>query len=142
MKLERLDVLNLISTKNVIVNEVLGGLENQFYYNRFQLEINLALVIFTLCGNTEIHKEMAREDIDWVEFVNTNYALIEELKTGEYKDAYMEIMEEILVGAKAKIKYNNSIAGIVEGLKEALKGENLEQFKELIEKTTKSIAVK
>lgn len=142
MKLERLDVLNLISTKNVIVNEVLGGLENQFYYNRFQLEINLALVIFTLCGNTEIHKEMAREDIDWVEFVNTNYALIEELKAGEYKDAYMEIMEEILVGAKAKIKYNNSIAGIVEGLKEALKGENLEQFKELIEKTTKSIAVK
>lgn len=142
MKLERLDVLNLISTKNVIVNEVLGGLENQFYYNRFQLEINLALVIFTLCGNTEIHKEMAREDIDWVEFVNTNYALIEELKAGEYKDAYMEIMEEILVGAKAKIKYNNSIAGIVEGLKETLKGENLEQFKELIEKTTKSIAVK
>lgn len=142
MKLERLDVLNLISTKNVIVNEVLGGLENQFYYNKFQLEINLALVIFTLCGNTEIHKEMAREDIDWVEFVNTNYALIEELKAGEYKDAYMEIMEEILVGAKAKIKYNNSIAGIVEGLKEALKGENLEQFKELIEKTTKSIAVK
>lgn len=142
MKLERLDVLNLISTKNVIVNEVLGGLENQFYYNKFQLEINLALVIFTLCGNTEIHKEMAREDIDWVEFVNTNYTLIEELKAGEYKDAYMEIMEEILVGAKAKIKYNNSIAGIVEGLKEALKGENLEQFKELIEKTTKSIAVK
>lgn len=142
MKLERLDVLNLISTKNVIVNEVLGGLENQFYYNRFQLEINLALVIFTLCGNTEIHKEMAREDIDWVEFVNTNYTLIEELKAGEYKDAYMEIMEEILVGAKAKIKYNNSIAGIVEGLKETLKGENLEQFKELIEKTTKSIAVK
>lgn len=142
MKLERLEMLKLISTKNIIVNEVLGGLENQFYYNRFQLEINLALVIFTLCGNTEIHKEMAREDIDWVEFVNTNYALIEELKTGEYKDSYMEIMEEILIGAKAKIKYNNSIAGIVEGLKETLKGENLKQFKELIEKTTKSIAVK
>ena len=49
---------------------------------------------------------------------------------------------EILIGAKAKIKYNNSIAGIVEGLKETLKGENLKQFKELIEKTTKSIAVK
>ena len=35
MKLERLEMLNLISTKNIIVNEVLKGLEKQFYYNKY-----------------------------------------------------------------------------------------------------------
>ena len=83
MKLERLEMLKLISTKNIIVNEVLRGLEKQFYYNKYELEINLSLVLFTLLGNTELHKEMDKKDIDWVSFVNENYSLIHLFKNSK-----------------------------------------------------------
>ena len=132
MKLERLEMLNLISTKNVIVNEVMRGLDKKFYYNKYELEINLSLVLFTLLGNTELHKEMEREDIDWVSFVNDNYSLIEELKTGEYAEVYNDIFNEIKEGANKKAKYAFSAASVLEEIGNALTPENIEKLKNTI----------
>lgn len=132
MKLERLEMLNLISTKNIIVNEVLRGLDKKFYYNKYELEINLSLVLFTLLGNTELHKEMEREDIDWVSFVNDNYSLIEELKTGDYSEIYNDIFSEIQEGAKRKAKYSASAAALLEELSNSLTAENIEKIKATI----------
>ena len=132
MKLERLEMLNLISTKNVIVNEVLRGLDKKFYYNKYELEINLSLVLFTLLGNTELHKEMEREDIDWVSFVNDNYSLVEELKTGEYAEVYNDIFNEIKEGANKRAKYAFSAASVLEEIGNALTPENIEKIKESI----------
>ena len=132
MKLERLEMLNLISTKNIIVNEVLKGLEKQFYYNKYELEINLSLVLFTLLGNTELHKEMDREDIDWIGFVNENYSLIEELKNGEYGEVYNDIFAEIQEGARKKAKYSVGIGGLLEDLGNYLTEENITKIKDVI----------
>lgn len=132
MKLERLEMLNLISTKNVIVNEVLRGLDKKFYYNKYELEINLSLVLFTLLGNTELHKEMDKEDIDWVSFVNDNYSLVEELKTGEYAEVYNDIFNEIKEGANKKAKYSLSAASALEEIGNALTPENIEKIKATI----------
>lgn len=132
MKLERLEMLNLISTKNIIVNEVLKGLEKQFYYNKYELEINFSLVLFTLLGNTELHKEMDREDIDWIGFVNENYSLIEELKNGEYGEVYNDIFAEIQEGARKKAKYSVSIGGLLEDLGNYLTEENIAKIKDVI----------
>lgn len=138
MKLERLEMLNLISTKNVIVNEVLRGLDKQFYYNKYELEINLGLVLFTLLGNTELHKEMDREDIDWITFVNDNFPLIEELKQGEYAEVYNDIFAEIQEGAKRKAKYALSIASMMEDLGNMLTEENIEKFKGVLNQIKES----
>lgn len=132
MKLERLEMLNLISTKNVIVNEVMRGLDKKFYYNKYELEINLSLVLFTFLGNTELHKEMEREDIDWVSFVNDNYSLIEELKNGEYAEVYDDIFNEIKEGANKKAKYAFSAASVLEEIGNALTPENIEKLKNTI----------
>lgn len=132
MKLERLEMLNLISTKNVIVNEVLRGLDKKFYYNKYELEINLSLVLFSLLGNTELHKEMDKEDIDWVSFVNDNYSLIEELKEGEYSEVYNDIFAEIKEGADKKAKYAYSAASILEEFGNAMTPENIEKIKNAI----------
>lgn len=132
MKLERLEMLNLISTKNIIVNEVLRGLDKKFYYNKYELEINLSLVLFTLLGNTELHKEMDKEDVDWVSFVNDNYSLIEELKTGEYAEVYNDIFNEIKEGAHKKAKYAFSAASVLEEIGNALTPENIEKLKNTI----------
>jgi len=139
MKLERLETLNLISTKNVIVNEVLGGLDKQPYYNRFELEINLSLVLFTLLGNTELHKEMAKEDINWIDFVNENYKLIEELKNGEYGDTYRTIFDEILRGAEKKAEYNKGIGSILDELKNVFTEENITKLQEALRETNKEV---
>ena len=132
MKLERLEMLNLISTKNIIVNEVLRGLDKKFYYNKYELEINLSLVLFSLLGNTELHKEMDKEDIDWVSFVNDNYSLIEELKAGEYSEVYNDIFTEIKEGAEKKAKYAFSTASVLEEIGNALTPENIEKIKNTI----------
>lgn len=137
MKLERLETLNLISTKNVIVNEVLGGLDKKPYYNRFELEINLSLVLFTLLGNTELHEEMAKEDINWIDFVNENYKLIEELKNGEYGDTYRIIYDEILKGAEKRAEYNRSISSVLDDFKELFTEENLAKMNEALKKVNK-----
>ncbi len=137
MKLERLETLNLISTKNVIVNEVLNGLDKKSYYNRFELEINLSLVLFTLLGNTELHKEMAKEDINWIDFVNENYKLIEELKNGEYGDTYRIIYDEILRGAEKKTEYNKSIISMLDDFKELFTEENLAKMSEVLKDINK-----
>lgn len=129
MKLERLETLNLISTKNIIVNEVLRGLDKKFYYNKYELEINLSLVLFTLLGNTELHKEMDKEDIDWVSFVNDNYSLIEELKTGDYAEVYNDIFTEIQEGSKKLSKYSYSAISVLEEIGNMLTQENIEKFK-------------
>ena len=129
MKLERLETLNLISTKNVIVNEVMRGLDKKFYYNKYELEINLSLVLFTLLGNTELHKEMDKEDIDWVSFVNDNYSLIEELKTGDYAEVYNDIFTEIQEGSKKLSKYSYSAISVLEEIGNMLTQENIEKFK-------------
>lgn len=132
MKLERLEMLNLISTKNIIVNEVLRGLDKKFYYNKYELEINLSLVLFTLLGNTELHKEMDKEDIDWVSFVNDNYSLIEELKTGDYAEVYNDIFTEIQEGSKKLSKYSYSAISVLEEIGNMLTQENIEKFKGII----------
>lgn len=137
MKLERLETLNLISTKNVIINEVLGGLDKKPYYNRFELEINLSLVLFTLLGNTELHEEMAKEDINWIDFVNENYKLIEELKNGEYGDTYRIIYDEILRGAEKKTEYNKSIISMLDDFKELFTEENLAKMSEVLKDINK-----
>lgn len=139
MKLERLETLNLISTKNVIVNEVLGGLDRKPYYNRFELEINLSLVLFTLLGNTELHKEMAKEDINWIDFVNENHKLIEELKKGEFGDTYRTIFDEILKGAEKKAEYNKGIGSILDELKNVFTEENITKLQEVLKETNKEI---
>lgn len=139
MKLERLETLNLISTKNVIVNEVLSGLDKKPYYNRFELEINLSLVLFTLLGNTELHKEMAKEDINWIDFVNENYKLIEELKNGEYGDTYRAIFDEILRGAEKKAEYNKGIGSILDELKNVFTEENITKLQEALKETNKEV---
>lgn len=139
MKLERLETLNLISTKNVIVNEVLNGLDRKPYYNRFELEINLSLVLFTLLGNTELHKEMAREDINWIDFVNENYKLIEELKEGEFGDTYRTIFDEILRGAEKKAEYNKGIGSILDELKNVFTEENITKLQEALKETNKEV---
>ena len=142
MKLERLETLNLISTKNVIVNEVLGGLDKKPYYNRFELEINLSLVLFTLLGNTELHEEMAKEDINWIDFVNENYKLIEELKDGEYGDTYRTIYDEILRGAEKKAEYNKSISSLLDELKEIFTEENIAKITEVLREVNKEEVTK
>lgn len=139
MKLERLETLNLISTKNVIVNEVLGGLDRKPYYNRFELEINLSLVLFTLLGNTELHEEMAKKDIDWIGFVNENYKLIEELKEGEFGDTYRTIYDEILRGAEKKAEYNKGIGSILDELKDVFTEENITKLQEALKETNKEV---
>lgn len=136
MKLERLETLNLISTKNVIVNEVLGGLEKKPYYNKFELEINLSLVLFTLLGNTELHTEMAKEDINWIDFVNDNYKLVEELKNGEYGAVYTEIFDEILEGAYYRAEYNKGISSLLDDLKEVFTEENITKLSETLKNIT------
>lgn len=142
MKLERLETLNLISTKNVIVNEVLGGLDKKPYYNRFELEINLSLVLFTLLGNTKLHEEMAKEDINWIDFVNDNYKLIEELKDGEYGDTYRTIYDEILRGAEKKAEYNKSISSLLDELKEIFTEENIAKMTEALKEVNKEEVTK
>lgn len=139
MNLERLEGLKQISTKNVIVNQVIGGLEKKSYYNKYELEINLSLILFTLFGNTEIHTEMNKEDIDWVSFVNDNNKLIEELKEGEYKNIYNDIFNEILKGAEAKVRYNLSAASMMEDLGQLFTEENMTKIQEIIENTTKEL---
>ncbi len=131
MKLERLEMLDLISTKNVIVNQVLEAVDVNYFYNKYELEINLALVLFTLLGNTELHQAMNAEDIDWIGFVNENFKLVEELKEGEYKEAYEDILSEIKEGAKAKAKYNAGLGGMIENLGKMFSEENVNKMKEL-----------
>lgn len=134
MKLERLEGLNLISTKNLLVNEVLRGLDKKYYYSKFELEINLALVMFTIFGNTEMHKAIESEDIQWIDFMNKNYKLIEEVKNSEeYKDAYAEIFGEIEKGAEKKAVYSNSISSMLEDFGEFFTEENINKIKEVIE---------
>ena len=137
MKLERLENLKKISIKSVIVKEVLKNLARQEYYNKYELEVNLSLVLFSLFGNKEIHEEMQKEDIDWIDFVDNNYHLVEELKQGEYKEEMAEIEEEIHNGAKQKQKYNRSFAVLIEGLENFFSEDNLKKIQENLSKVEK-----
>lgn len=137
MKLERLENLKKISAKSLIVKEVLKNLARQEYYNKYELEVNLSLILFSLFGDKEIHEEMQKEDIDWINFVNDNYHLIEELKQGEYKEEMTEIEEEIHNGAKQKQKYNRSFAVLIEGLENFFSEDNLKKIQENLSKVEK-----
>ena len=137
MKLERLENLKKISTKSLIVKEVLKNLARQEYYNKYELEVNLSLILFSLFGNKEIHEEMQKEDINWIDFVDDNYHLIEELKQGEYKEEMAEIEEEIHKGAKQKQKYNRSFAVLIEGLENFFSEDNLKKIQENLSKVEK-----
>ena len=137
MKLERLENLKKISTKSLIVKEVLKNLARQEYYNKYELEVNLSLILFSLFGNKEIHEEMQKEDINWIDFVDDNYHLIEELKQGEYKEEMIEIEEEIHKGAKQKQKYNRSFAVLIEGLENFFSEDNLKKIQENLSKVEK-----
>ena len=137
MKLERLENLKKISTKSLIVKEVLKNLARQEYYNKYELEVNLSLILFSLFGDKEMHEEMQKEDIDWINFVDDNYHLIEELKQGEYKEKMAEIEEEIHNGAKQKQKYNRSFAVLIEGLENFFSEDNLKKIQENLSKVEK-----
>lgn len=134
MKLEGLERLEKISTKRLMVREILNNLGEGFYFSKYELDINLALIIFTLFGNKEMHEAMNAKDIDWVVFVDENYHLIEELKAGEYKDIIEDILAEVREGAEKKAKYNRSLAGAIEQIGNFFTEENLKKVKEAIDK--------
>ena len=112
----------------------LNSLEKKYSYNKYELEISLALVIFSLLGNTEMHKAMEAEDIDWIVFVDENYKLIEELKNGEYKAIYEDIFTEIEKSANDKAKYSMTVGSFLEDLGQVFTEENIEKIKVLVEK--------
>lgn len=133
MKLERLEELKKISTKDVIVRQTLNNVEKKYYNNKYELKISLALTLFNLLGNTEMHKAMEAEDINWIDFINDNYSLIEELEKGEYSKEYEEIFREIEEGAKAKAKYSLTLMSVLEDLGQSFTEENINKVKELLE---------
>lgn len=133
MKLERLEELKKISTKDVIVRQTLNNVEKKYYNNKYELKISLALTLFNLLGNTEMHKAMEAEDINWIDFINDNYSLIEELEKGEYSKEYEEIFREIEEGAKAKAKYSLTLISVLEDLGQSFTEENINKIKELLE---------
>lgn len=133
MKLERLEELKKISTKDVIVRQTLNNIEKKYYHNKYELKISLALTLFNLFGNTEMHKAMEAEDINWIDFINDNYSLIEELEKGEYSKEYEEIFREIEEGAKAKAKYSLTLMSVLEDLGQSFTEENINKIKELLE---------
>lgn len=133
MKLERLEELKKISTKDVIVRQTLNNVEKKYYNNKYELKISLALTLFNLLGNTEMHKAMEAEDINWIDFINDNYGLIEELEKGEYSKEYEEIFREIEEGAKAKAKYSLTLISVLEDLGQSFTEENINKIKELLE---------
>ncbi len=133
MKLERLEELKKISTKDVIVRQTLNNIEKKYYHNKYELKISLALTLFNLLGNTEMHKAMEAEDINWIDFINDNYNLIEELEKGEYSKEYEEIFREIEEGAKAKAKYSLTLMSVLEDLGQSFTEENINKIKELLE---------
>ena len=133
MKLERLEELKKISTKDVIVRQTLNNIEKKYYHNKYELKISLALTLFNLLGNTEMHKAMEAEDINWIDFINDNYGLIEELEKGEYSKEYEEIFREIEEGAKAKAKYSLTLMSVLEDLGQSFTEENINKIKELLE---------
>lgn len=133
MKLERLEELKKISTKDVIVRQTLNNIEKKYYHNKYELKISLALTLFNLLGNTEMHKAMEAEDINWIDFINGNYGLIEELEKGEYSKEYEEIFREIEEGAKAKAKYSLTLMSVLEDLGQSFTEENINKIKELLE---------
>lgn len=133
MKLERLEELKKISTKDVIVRQTLNNIEKKYYHNKYELKISLALTLFNLLGNTEMHKAMEAEDINWIDFINDNYSLIEELENGEYSKEYEEIFREIEEGAKAKAKYSLTLMSVLEDLGQSFTEENINKIKELLE---------
>ena len=133
MKLERLEELKKISTKDVIVRQTLNNVEKKYYHNKYELKISLALTLFNLLGNTEMHKAMEAEDINWIDFINDNYSLIEELEKGEYSKEYEEIFREIEEGAKAKAKYSLTLMSVLEDLGQSFTEENINKIKGLLE---------
>lgn len=133
MKLERLEELKKISTKDVIVRQTLNNIEKKYYHNKYELKISLALTLFNLLGNTEMHKAMEAEDINWIDFINDNYSLIEELEKGEYSKEYEEIFREIEEGAKAKANYSLTLMSVLEDLGQSFTEENINKIKELLE---------
>lgn len=133
MKLERLEELKKISTKDVIVRQTLNNIEKKYYHNKYELKISLALTLFNLLGSTEMHKAMEAEDINWIDFINDNYNLIEELEKGEYSKEYEEIFREIEEGAKAKAKYSLTLMSVLEDLGQSFTEENINKIKELLE---------
>ena len=133
MKLERLEELKKISTKDVIVRQTLNNVEKKYYHNKYELKISLALTLFNLLGNTEMHKAMEAENINWIDFINDNYSLIEELEKGEYSKEYEEIFREIEEGAKAKAKYSLTLMSVLEDLGQSFTEENINKIKELLE---------
>lgn len=139
MKLERLEELKKISTKDVIVRQTLNNIEKKYYHNKYELKISLALTLFNLLGNTEMHKAMEAEDINWIDFINDNYSLIEELEKGEYSKEYEEIFREIEEGAKAKAKYSLTLISVLEDLGQSFTEENINKIKELLESKMEEI---
>ena len=133
MKLERLEELKKISTKDVIVRQTLNNIEKKYYHNKYELKISLALTLFNLLGNTEMHKAMEAEDINWIDFINDNYGLIEELENGDYAKEYEELFREIEEGAKAKAKYSLTLMSALEDLGQYFTEENINKIKELLE---------
>lgn len=134
--LERLDEIKKITVKDILIRQTLENLDFKYFHNRFELEISLAIVLFNMFGDKELITEMTSEGIDWVEFINKNYYLIEELKKGEYGEAYNEIYANVVAGARAKELRSNSIISIFDNLEETLTEENIAKFQNILEKNS------
>ena len=128
--LERLDELKKITVKNFLVNATLERIGDSYYYNKYQLESFLALTIFTLFGDKEIHQEMNQKDVDWISFMDKNYKLIEDLKNGDYKEIYNEILREITEGAKN----NRTFMSLMDKIGNIFNEDTIKLFKENLEK--------
>ena len=136
MKLERLEELKKISTKNVIVNEVMNSLEEKIFYTKYDIEVALGLVILAFYGDKEIHKEMDREDINWIEFIDNNMHLVDDLKTGDYKDIYDELYAEIEKLTDKMAEYNRSFSKAMDKIMaELVKNGTLDKILEEQKKT-------
>lgn len=132
MKLERLENLKKISVKRVLIEKVLGELDKKYFYSKFELEIGLAIAMLIVFGNTELHRELESKELNWLDFLDNNYNLIEEVKNGEYAEDYRGVFEELERGALAKAEYNKTIAAFLDELGRDLDSEKLNEFLDVV----------
>ena len=74
----------------------------KIFYTKYDIEVALGLVILAFYGDKEIHKEMDSEDINWIEFIDNNMHLVDDLKTVDYKDIYDELNKSVKDEFKCK----------------------------------------
>lgn len=130
MKLERLEGLNTLNIKKLIITEVMSNLEDATYYNPYEVRANLCLIYATLFGNTETHQEMSRKDIDWLDFVEKVNILVDEIEKGDFALQHKEVVETLEDCIKQQLEYKRSISGIFSEIGKLFNEDNLAKIKE------------